>query len=136
MNSCWRLAAALLVSMPAAAFAHGDDIHPGEPIMALWQFEPEIVAGLVIAGALYVAGGRRGATASRWRNTLFFGGLIALALALLSPIKSLADHVFVIHQIEHMLLRSIGPMLILLSQPQAALMRGMPNWPSAQPSDR
>jgi putative membrane protein len=114
--------------MPAAAFAHRDEIHPGEPIMAMWQFEPEITAGIIIAGALYIAGVRRGATARWWRHTLFFGGLIALALALLSPIEPLADHVFVIHQIEHMLLRSIGPMLILLSQPQAALMRGMPDW--------
>jgi putative membrane protein len=96
--------------------------------MAMWQFEPEIVAGLVIAAALYLAGVRRGAAGNWWRHALFFGGLAALATALLSPIEPLADHVFAIHQIEHMLLRSIGPMLILLSQPQAALMRGMPGW--------
>lgn len=96
--------------------------------MAMWQFEPEIVLGLVIAGALYIAGVRRGAPGKWWRHALFFGGLAALALALLSPIEPLADHVFVIHQVEHMLLRSIGPMLLLLSQPQAALIRGMPDW--------
>lgn len=96
--------------------------------MAMWRFEPEIVAGLLIAGWLYVAGVRRGASAAWRRHLLFFGGLVALALALLSPIEPLADHVFAIHQIEHMLLRSIGPMLILLSQPQAPLMRGMPDW--------
>lgn len=96
--------------------------------MAMWQFEPEIVAGLLIAATLYVAGIRRGVAGKWWRHALYFAGLIALALALLSPIEPLADHVFVIHQIEHMLLRTIGPMLILLSQPQAALMRGMPDW--------
>ena len=63
-----------------------------------------------------------------WRHALFFGGLAALALALLSPIEPLADHVFAIHQVEHMLLRTIGPMLLLLSQPQAILVRGMPQW--------
>ena len=122
------MAAFALIFIPTAALAHGDEIHPGEPIMAMWQFEPEIVAGLVIAAALYVAGVRRGVSARWWRHLLFFGGLLALAAALLSPIEPLADHVFAIHQIEHMLLRSIGPMLILLSQPQAALMRGMPDW--------
>lgn len=122
------LFALLALSFPTAALAHGDEIHPGEPIMAMWQFEPEIVAGLLIAGALYVAGIRRGASARWWRHAAFFGGLAALALALLSPIEPLADHVFIIHQIEHMLLRTIGPMLLLLSQPQAALMRGMPEW--------
>jgi len=127
-GACLRAAAALLLFVPSAALAHGDEIHPGEPIMAMWQFEPEIVLGLLIAAALYVAGVRRGAGGKWWRHALFFAGLIALALALLSPIEPLADHVFAIHQVEHMLLRSIGPMLLLLSQPQAALMRGMPDW--------
>jgi putative membrane protein len=121
-------AAALIFALPTAALAHGDEIRPGEPIMAMWQFEPEIVAGLLIAAALYVSGVHNGAKARWWRHCLFFAGLVALAAALLSPIEPLADHVFAIHQIEHMLLRSIGPMLILLSQPQAALMRGLPNW--------
>ncbi|HET7315909.1 MAG TPA: cytochrome c oxidase assembly protein [Sphingomicrobium sp.] len=124
----WHLVAAVALVAPAAAEAHGEEIHAGEPIMAMWQFEPEIVAGLVIAAALYIAGIRRGASGKWWRNALFFAGLAALGLALLSPIEPLADHVFAIHQIEHMLLRTIGPMLILLSQPQATLMRGMPNW--------
>lgn len=123
-----RLTAAFLFLGSTAAFAHGDEIHAGEPIMAMWQFEPEIVAGLLIAASLYVAGIQRGAGGRWWRHALFFGGLSALALALLSPIEPLADHVFLAHQVEHMLLRSIGPMLLLLSQPQAALMRGMPNW--------
>src|SRR5581483_6834463 len=127
-SSLCGLGAALLFITPAAALAHGDEIHPGEPIMAMWQFEPEIVAGLLIAAWLYVRGVRRGGGGKWWRHLLFFGGLLALAAALLSPIEPLADHVFAIHQIEHMLLRSIGPMLILLSQPQAALMRGMPDW--------
>jgi putative membrane protein len=95
--------------------------------MAMWRFEPEVVAGLLIATSLYVAGVRKGGAEKWWRHALFFGGLAALALALLSPIEPLADHVFAIHQVEHMLLRSIGPMLLLLSQPQAALMRGMPD---------
>jgi putative membrane protein len=126
-NPRW-LAAALLVVIPTAALAHGDEIRPGEPIMTMWQFEPEIVLGLAIAAALYIAGIRRGAAGKWWRHALFFGGLAALALALLSPIEPLADHVFIIHQVEHMLLRSIGPMLLLLSQPQATLIRGMPDW--------
>jgi putative membrane protein len=121
-------AAFIALTLPTAALAHGDEIHPGEPIMAMWQFEPEIVAGLLIAAALYIAGVRRGVTARPWRHAVFFAGLAALALALLSPIEPLADHVFAVHQVEHMLLRTIGPMLLLLSQPQAALMRGMPDW--------
>ena len=128
-HSIARLAAgALVFALPTATFAHGDEIRPGEPIMGMWQFEPEIVAGLLITALLYVSGVRRGAKGGSWQHVLFFAGLVALATALLSPIEPLADHVFAIHQVEHMLLRSIGPMLILLSQPQAALMRGLPKW--------
>jgi putative membrane protein len=120
--------ALIAFALSTPALAHGDEIHPGEPIMAMWQFEPEIVAGLAIAAALYISGVRRGISAHWWRHAVFFAGLTALGAALLSPIEPLADHVFTIHQVEHMLLRTIGPMLILLSQPQAALMRGMPDW--------
>jgi putative membrane protein len=126
--SPWRLLIAAAFLLPPAAFAHGDEIHAGEPIMAMWQFEPEIVTGLLIAAVLYIAGVRRGSDRQWYRHALFLGGLVAFATALLSPIEPLADHVFAIHQVEHMLLRSIGPMLILLSRPQAALMRGMPDW--------
>ena len=93
----WRpLLVVVALAVPARAFAHGDEIHAGEPIMAMWQFEPEIVAGLAIAAVLYIAGVRRGSAGKWWRNALFFGGLGALALALLSPIEPLADHVFAI----------------------------------------
>ena len=121
----WFIAVLLLINLvlPTAASAHGDEIHAGEPIMSMWQFEPEIVIGLMIALALYTAGARRGAASKWWRHALFFAGLAALALALLSPIEPLADHIFAVHQVEHMLLRTIGPMLIVLSHPQAALMR-------------
>ena len=115
------------LAFSGAASAHGDEIHAGEPIMSMWQFEPEVVVGLLIAMALYIAGSHRGAPSKWWRHATFFAGLAALALALLSPIEPLADHVFAIHQVEHMLLRTIGPILIVLSQPQAVLMRGMPD---------
>ncbi len=71
--------------------------------MAMWQFEPEIVAGLLIAVHSISPAYARG-SGKWWRHALFFGGSFALALALLSPIEPLADHVFAIHQIEHMLL--------------------------------
>ena len=128
IRKTYALLATPWLAFSTAAMAHGDEIHPGEPIMAMWQFPPEIVAGLLIAAALYISGVRRGAKARWWRHALFFGGLVALSLALLSPIEPLADHVFAVHQVEHMLLRSIGPMLLLLSQPQATLIRGMPDW--------
>jgi putative membrane protein len=122
------LASFVLLASPAAALAHGGDVHEGQPWWTMWQFSPEIVFGILFAGWVYGRGVAKGDSVARWRILAFYAGLAALAAALLSPIEPLADHVFAIHQVEHMLLRSIGPMLILIGAPQAALMRGVPDW--------
>ena len=119
----------VLCAMTAAA-AHGA-FEPGENPLAAWPFAPEIIVALLAAGWIYWAGIRATERAKEsgrlGSHVAFFGGLFALFLALQSPIEVIADHVFVVHQVEHMLLRTVGPMLIMLAAPQATLMRGLPN---------
>lgn len=124
-HSVRALIASIALLIPAAALAHGGHHDSSSPWWTWWQLSPEILFGLVFAGWVYARGTRRGEGGSLGRNLAFYGGLVTLALALLSPIEPLADRVFAIHQVEHMLLRTIGPMLLLLSAPQAALMRGL-----------
>lgn len=94
-----------------------------------WQFEPDIVIGTLLACVIYAAGIRRDHSTAR-HHTLwhvsYFTGVASVFLALESPVDAFADHVFWVHQIQHMLLRMIGPMLIMLSTPQAILIRGLP----------
>jgi putative membrane protein len=123
----WTFAAALLLAAAPAA-AHGDHLAKGTSPWSLWQLSPEILLGLAIAGLLYWRGSRSGQVGSRWRIAAFFGGLAALFVALISPVEELADHIFAVHQVEHMLLRTVAPMLLFLSAPQAALVRGSPRW--------
>ncbi len=123
----YRLGALLLLAAPLQAFAHGDHLDADTSPWSMWAFSPEIVIGLVIAGAIYWRGVRHDVAANRWRIAAFFGGLAALFVALISPVEELADHIFAVHQVEHMLLRTIAPMLIFLSRPQAAMVRGLPN---------
>jgi putative membrane protein len=120
------LAAALLLVLAAPAAAHGDKVYPGESPWLMWQWSPEILVGLAIAGAIFWRGSRHGLTSPWWRILSFMGGLTALFVALVSPVEMLADHIFAVHQVEHMLLRTVAPMLIFLARPQAALVRGMP----------
>ena len=115
----------------APAWAHGD-IGPGEnPLLAI-PFSPEIFVGLILAAFIYAVGLKRMTPQQRrarlWRHIAFFGGLVALGIALQSPIEPIADHLFVVHQVEHMLLRTVGPLLLMLSLPQPVLMRGLPGW--------
>ncbi|HTK71391.1 MAG TPA: cytochrome c oxidase assembly protein [Croceibacterium sp.] len=123
----WTFAAALLLAAAPAA-AHGDHLSQGTSVWSLWQFSPEILLGLAFAGAIYWRGSRGGQVARRWRIASFFGGLAALFVALISPVEELSDHIFSVHQVEHMLLRSVAPMLLFLSVPQAAMVRGCPRW--------
>jgi putative membrane protein len=101
----------------------------GPVLLFDWEFEPDIVIATLIACAIYCAGmARRPASEPLrlWRHGAFFAGVAAIFLSLESPIDAMADHLFWIHQIQHMLLRMIGPMLIALSAPQAILIAGLP----------
>ncbi|MCF8708996.1 cytochrome c oxidase assembly protein [Rhizorhapis sp. SPR117] len=120
------LAVLVGLTLPAKAFAHGGEIHEGQSFWSLWHWSPEIIAALLLAAIVYGRGAMRGQQPSAWRIAAFAGGLVALFLALVSPIERLADHIFAVHQVEHMLLRTMGPMLIFLAGPQAVLMRGLP----------
>lgn len=120
------LLAGVLLVAPVAAFAHGDHLDPDTSPWTMWAFSPEILLGLAIAGLVYWRGSRNGLVDNPWRIVSFFGGLAALFVALISPVEELADHIFAVHQVEHMLLRTVAPMLIFLSRPQGAMVRGLP----------
>ncbi|MCJ2179612.1 cytochrome c oxidase assembly protein [Novosphingobium album (ex Hu et al. 2023)] len=116
-----------LALLATPALAHGGHVHADANPWTLWQLSPEILLGLAIAGLIYWRGSRHGLVDERWRIVAFFGGLLALFIALISPVERLADHIFAVHQVEHMLLRTVAPMLLFLSRPQAAMVRGLPN---------
>ncbi len=116
-----------LASLSTAAFAHGDEIAPGASWWSLWQWSPEILIALALTLAIYLRGISRGPRPPVAHIVAFVAGLLAFFAALVSPIEPLADHIFAVHQVEHMLLRTLGPMLIFASLPQAVLMRGLPS---------
>ncbi|MDA8249662.1 MAG: cytochrome c oxidase assembly protein [Rhodospirillales bacterium] len=97
---------------------------------AAWQLTLDVSVPLLLVGALYAAGVLRGRAraGAAARHGAFAGGLLAIFIALQSPVESLADHLLALHEVEHMLLRTIGPMLLVLAGPQATLLRGLPDW--------
>ena len=95
-----------------------------------WTITPDIVVGILLvatpyAAALWTRGGRQ-SDASHWRHAAFFGGLAVLFLALQSPLDELAEHSFAMHQVQHLLLQTVGPMLVALAAPQRLLVAGLP----------
>lgn len=123
------LAACAAVALPAPALAHGD---PGADaaLLAGWTMTPDILIGLLLAAALYAAGlwRQRGRdyVASPWKHVSFFCALMAWFIALQSPLDSLAEHSFFLHQVQHLLLQTVAPMIFMLAAPQGLLAAGMP----------
>ncbi|HZU89050.1 MAG TPA: cytochrome c oxidase assembly protein, partial [Stellaceae bacterium] len=113
---------------PILRYAHL--VGPDNP-WAEWPISADITLPLLAVAILYIAGAwdakapRRSAAL---RHCAFFGGLATVFLALQSPIEPVSDHVVVVHEIEHMLLGIYAPGLIMIAAPQAALLRGLPDW--------
>lgn len=80
---------------------------------APWTFEPVVILMLVAGTWFYV---RRWWTvrASVWRLLSFLLGILCFAAALLSPIDALAEQLFTMHMVQHVLLIDIGVIFILL----------------------
>jgi cytochrome c oxidase assembly factor CtaG len=101
-------------------------------ILSAWRFEPQILLGLVLLAALYGGGlhdlARRGRrhTISRWHIASFVSGLLALLLALESPLDTFDTRLFAIHMAQHLLLLMVAPPLLLLGKPVPVLLRGLP----------
>ncbi len=64
-----------------------------------------------------------------WRRGMFFSaGVIALWVALESPIDALASWLLAAHMTQHFLLTMIAPPLLLLGWPMPPLLAGVPRW--------
>jgi putative membrane protein len=114
---------------PVLALAHVSE-KPAESAASAWQFTPDVVLLTLFFTGLYVAGlvrlRERNAFPPTWRSLSFLAGMGLVFLALQSPIDSLSEHLFFIHQIQHFLLHSAGPMLVMLGAPQGPLVAGSP----------
>lgn len=100
-----------------------------------WAWEPVVLVGIAAGAGLYVLGWRRlaatrrgGAAVARWRAAAYFAGLILVGVALLSPIATFTSLFFFMHMIQHMLLISAAP-LLLLGSPLVPLLWALPRGP-------
>ncbi len=101
--------------------------------LTAWAADPQVILGLILTGAVYLAGlrelGRRGKLwrVVRRRQALSFGlGLLALALALLSPLDTYDTRLFSVHMVQHLVLLEVVPPLLLLGKPIPVLLVGLP----------
>lgn len=93
-------------------------------VLTQWTWEPSIIIGIVLlcAAYAYAAGPlrkRRGEPPfGRGKIILFVVAQIVLVLALLSPLDEMGDeYLFSAHMVQHLLLASLWPPLLLMSLP-------------------
>ena len=98
-----------------------------------WSLDPSLVY-VVPAGAMYWLGGvkargRRLAgspAGDRLRAASFTAGLATIVIALDSPLDGYADTLFWAHMLQHILLLTVAPPLILLGRPWPRMWRALP----------
>jgi putative membrane protein len=85
-----------------------------------------IVLGLVYIRGWFVIRKTRRVQFPTWRLGSFLLGLATIWLAIASPLDGFADVLLSAHMVEHLLLMSFAPPLLLLGCPVVPLLRGLP----------
>src|SRR6516165_268837 len=96
-----------------------------------WSLDARVIFPLLVTAAIYCRGWlvlhRR--DPSRWtlaKLAAFCGGLVAIFLALASPIETFSGLFLQVHMMQHLLLMMAAPPLIWLGAPFFPLLRGCP----------
>ncbi len=106
-----------------------------QALLASWSFPAWTTFAIFLTAVLYVGGWRRlqrlrSTLFPPWRLACFLGGLVAVWLAIASPLDSFDDLLLTAHMIQHLLLLFVGPPLVLLGFPAVPLLNGLPRWVS------
>jgi putative membrane protein len=113
---------------------HGYDGEPaltGMRYLTAWEANPVVIAGLVVAAALYLWAAlrlrRRGDAWSHGRDVAFvLGGLGSIAFALLWWPAAYDGTLFWAHMVQHMVLSMVAPIFLALGAPVTLLLRTLP----------
>jgi putative membrane protein len=100
-------------------------------IFAEWSPPIVLTGTLIIFGVIYTRGWfgirkTRPIQFPLWRLVSFLLGLAMIWLAIASPLDGFADVLLSAHMVEHLLLMSFAPPLLLLGYPVVPLLRGLP----------
>jgi putative membrane protein len=102
-------------------------------IFAEWSLPIWLTCSLVITGSVYLRGWlairkTRPAQFTIQRLVSFFAGLCLLWVSVGSPLDGFADALLSAHMVEHLLLMSAVPPLLLYGLPVVPLLRGLPRF--------
>jgi cytochrome c oxidase assembly factor CtaG len=102
-----------------------------QTIFDQWSPPVFLTAAVLLCAAIYIRGWfairrTRPAQFSVGSLAAFLLGLATIWIAIASPLDGFADALLSAHMVEHLLLMSFAPPLLLLGSPQVPLLRGLP----------
>jgi cytochrome c oxidase assembly factor CtaG/ferredoxin len=100
-------------------------------VLASWTFEWIPALGLSLAAFIYWNGWRKVRRLAperfpEWRLLSFFAGLLAIYVALASPLDAFGAWLLSVHMVQHLLLTMVAPTLILQGAPFLPMLSGLP----------
>jgi len=98
-----------------------------------WDIPWIVTTELALAAVIYSRGWARirrtrPAQFPRWRLYCFLGGILALFVAVASPLDTFSESLLFMHMAQNFVLMSIAPPLIILGAPVVPMLRGLPRW--------
>jgi cytochrome c oxidase assembly factor CtaG len=119
--------------LPHLALAHTGQPPQPHDIWRAWSFDPLVILGVTLLTWLYARGvtrlwrrAGRGRGISGWRVAAFAGGILALLIALVSPLDALGSALFSAHMVQHLVLILIAAPLLVLGAPLVPLLWALP----------
>jgi putative membrane protein len=104
---------------------------PVQYALESWAWPIPLTLAMVAAAFLYLRGWLHLRSASvniipGWRAASFLLGLFLIWVALGSPLAALDEELLTVHMVQHLLLMTIAPPLILVGAPVMPLLHGLP----------
>lgn len=102
-----------------------------DALFTQWDVPWAVTAALAVTAAIYVRGWlqirhTRAELFPRWRLLAFLGGIVAIFVAVASPLDTFSETLLFMHMAQHFVLMSVAPPLIVLGAPVAPMLRGLP----------
>jgi cytochrome c oxidase assembly factor CtaG len=102
-------------------------------ILDNWSFDPFIIVVAVVVAWHEIGLGRLARRSRpertrqrRIRSLWFYGGLLVLLLAVVSPVDYWSDSYFMVHMVQHLLLMFAAPSLVVAGAPGQPLLDALP----------
>lgn len=108
-----------------------DPVAPSE-LWSAWQPDPLVVATVGLSAVVYGQGlarlrrRRRRSVVRSTQVTAFYGGLLALAVALASPLETAAGSLFSAHMVQHLVLILVAAPLLACGRPALVAAMALP----------